>query len=177
MNGPARVLVGIVRCIDATVGEWSGRLFCWLIVPMVAGITYEVIVRKLFSAPTDWAYELTYMLYGSHFMLGIAYALYRGGHIRTDVFYARWSPRTRGLVDATLYLLFFFPGMLFFLVSGGTEALQAWAIGERSDASPLRPPIYPFKAVIPIATLLVLVQGVSEFLKSAYAARTGRTLA
>jgi TRAP-type mannitol/chloroaromatic compound transport system permease small subunit len=166
----------IVRLIDTTVGEWSGRLFCWLIIPMIAGLTYEVIVRKGFSAPTDWAFEATYMLYGSHFMLGIAYTLYRAGHIRTDVFYAQWSVRTRGLVDATLYLLLFFPGMLFFLLSGGTEALHSWAIAERSDASPLRPPVYPFKAVIPVATILVLVQGVSEFLKSAYAARTGRAL-
>jgi TRAP-type mannitol/chloroaromatic compound transport system permease small subunit len=176
MSDPPRVLRRIVRLIDHTIGEWSGRLFCWLILPMVVGLTYEVIVRKVFSAPTDWAYEATYMLYGSHFMLGVAYALHKGAHIRTDVLYNRWSVRTRGLVDATLYLVFFFPGMLFFLLSGGNEAVHSWLIGERSDASPLRPPIYPFKAVIPAMALLVLVQGVSEFLKSAYAARTGRAL-
>ncbi len=177
MSGPSTALAAIVRFIDTTVGEWSGRLFCWLIIPMVGGLTYEVIARYAFRAPTEWAFELTYMLYGSHFMLGVAYALYKGGHIRTDVFYGKWSPRTQGLVDATLYLVFFFPGMLFFFVSGGNEALHAWAIGERSDASPLRPPVYPFKAVIPVMALLVLIQGVSEFLKAAYAARTGRRFA
>lgn len=176
LNGPPKALAGIVRFIDTTVGEWSGKLFCWMIIPMVGGLTYEVIARYAFNAPTIWAFELTYMLYGSHFMLGAAYTLHRGGHIRTDIFYGKWSLRTRGLIDATLYLLFFFPGMLFFLISGGNEALLAWTIGERSDASPLRPPMYPFKAVIPVAAFLLLIQGVSEFLKSAYAARTGRVL-
>jgi TRAP-type mannitol/chloroaromatic compound transport system permease small subunit len=176
MRRPPRVLEATVHGIDRTVGEWSGRVFCWLILPLVVGLTYEVVVRKLFSAPTDWAFEITYMLYGSHFMLGVAYALYRGGHIRTDVFYSQWSPRTRGFVDAALYLLFFFPGMIFFLVSSGNEAWLAWSIGERSDASPMRPLVWPFKAVIPVSALLVLIQGVSEFLKSAYAARSGRDL-
>ena len=177
MNGPPKVLVGIVWFIDTVVGEGSGKLFRWLIIPMAGGLTYEVIVRYGFNAPTIWAYEITYMLYGAHFMLGAAYALYRGAHIRTDVFYSRWSPRTRGVIDALLYLLLFFPGMYFFFVSGGVEALHAWNIGERSDASPWRPLIYPFKTVIPAAALLVLIQGVSEFLKAAYAARTGRALA
>jgi TRAP-type mannitol/chloroaromatic compound transport system permease small subunit len=160
MRRPPRVLEATVHGIDRTVGEWSGRVFCWLILPLVVGLTYEVVVRKLFSAPTDWAFEITYMLYGSHFMLGVAYALYRGGHIRTDVFYSQWSPRTRGFV----------------LVSSGNEAWLAWSIGERSDASPMRPLVWPFKAVIPVSALLVLIQGVSEFLKSAYAARSGRDL-
>lgn len=176
MSGPPKALAGTVRFIDTTVGDWSGRLFRWLIIPMAGGLTWEVIARYGFDAPTIWAYETTYMLYGAHFMLGVTYALYRGAHIRTDIFYSRWSLRTRGLIDALLYLLFFFPGMFFFFISGGNEALHAWTIGERSDASPWRPPIYPFKAVIPVTALLVLIQGVSEFLKAAYAARTGRAL-
>jgi TRAP-type mannitol/chloroaromatic compound transport system permease small subunit len=174
-DAPPRALVAFVRGMDR-FAEWCGLLFCWLILPLVAGITYEVIVRYFFRAPTIWAYDVAYMLYGSHFMLGAAYTLYRGGHIRTDIFYQGWSPRTRGLVDASLYLFFFFPGMVFFLWMGLQEALHSWDIREVSDASPWRPIIYPFKAVIPVTAALLIVQGVSEFLKSGYAALKGRPL-
>jgi TRAP-type mannitol/chloroaromatic compound transport system permease small subunit len=167
--------VRIVRVID-TLSEWSGRLFCWLIVPLVAGTVYEVVVRYVFNAPTIWAYDLSYMLYGSHFMLGASYTLLKGGHIRTDIFYANWSPRTRGLVDALLYLLLFFPGMVFFFWMGGQEALHSIQIGERSDASPWRPIVYPLKMVLPVTALLILVQGVSELIKSAHLALRGRPL-
>ena len=167
---PAAILA--VRVID-TISEWSGRIFAWLIVPLVAGTTYEVIVRYLFNAPTIWAYDLSYMLYGSHFMLGAAYTLLKGGHIRTDIFYQNWSVRTRGWVDALLYLFLFFPGMIFFFWMGYQEALHAWQIGERSDASPWRPILYPLKAVLPTMAVLILIQGFSELLKSLYMARTG----
>jgi TRAP-type mannitol/chloroaromatic compound transport system permease small subunit len=135
-----------------------------------------VIARYLFHAPTIWAFDVTYMLYGTIFMLGAAYTLYKGGHIRTDIFYQNWSFRTRGAVDATLYLFLFFPGMALLFWMGLQEALQAWDIREVSDASPWRPPIYPFKTVIPISAALLIIQGISEFLKAAYAAVTGRPL-
>ena len=164
-----------VRAMDR-FAQWCGLAFCWLIIPLVAGITYEVFARYLFRAPTIWAYDVAYMLYGSHFMLGAAYTLYKGGHIRTDVFYQSWSPRTRGLIDASLYLFFFFPGMAFFLWMGLQEALHSWDIREVSNESPWRPIIYPFKSVIPLTALLLILQGASEFLKSAYAARHNRPL-
>lgn len=176
MEAPPRALLAIVRFIDSTVGEWSGRIFAWLAIPLVGGLTYEVIARYVFRAPTVWAYDLTYMLYGSHFMLGAAYTLYKGGHIRTDIFYGKWSPRRQGLIDSTLYLLLFFPGMIFFLMMGLEEARHSWSLLEASDASPWRPPLYPFKTVIPIAAFLLLVQGLSEFLKSLYAALRGTRL-
>ena len=140
-GAPPRALVTMVRTIDG-LAIWGGRISCWLVVPLVAALTYEVFARYVFHAPTIWAYDVAYMLYGTHFMLGAAYTLYRGGHIRTDLFYQNWSVRTRG----------------------------------RIDASPWRPILYPFKAVIPLALLLLMVQGVSEFLKSAYAALAGREL-
>jgi TRAP-type mannitol/chloroaromatic compound transport system permease small subunit len=174
-GAPSKPLRAIVRTIDG-LSLWSGRLFCWLAVPLVLGLTYEVIARYVFHAPTIWAYDVAYMLYGSHFMLGAAYALYRGAHIRTDIFYQNWSLRTRGAVDALLYLFLFFPGIALFFWMGLQEALQSWDIREVSDASPWRPIIYPFKAVIPIALALLLIQGVSEFLKSAYAALEGKEL-
>jgi TRAP-type mannitol/chloroaromatic compound transport system permease small subunit len=172
---PPEALVAIVRTIDG-LAIWSGRLFCWLVVPLVAGLTYEVIARYVFHAPTIWAYDVAYMLYGTHFMLGAAYTLYKGGHIRTDIFYQNWSVRARGAVDALLYLFLFFPGIALFFWMGLQEALHSWDIREVSDASPWRPVIYPFKAVIPLALLLLMIQGLSEFLKSAYAALKGRPL-
>jgi TRAP-type mannitol/chloroaromatic compound transport system permease small subunit len=175
LDGPPSALVSAVRIID-TFSEWSGRVVAWLIIPLVAGTTYEVIVRYAFNAPTIWAYDLSYMLYGSHFMLGAGYTLLKGGHIRTDIFYQNWSPRTRGLVDSLLYLLLFFPGMIFFFWMGGQEALHSLQIGERSDASPWRPVVYPLKIVIPVTALLLLIQGVSEFIKSAHLALRGRPL-
>lgn len=175
MAGPPPAVLEIVRVIDA-ISEWSGRVFCWLIFPLVGSLTYEVLARYVFGAPTIWAYDLSYMLYGSHFMLGSAYTLLKGGHIRTDIFYQNWSPRTQGTVDALLYLLLFFPGILFFFWMGSTEALHSWAIGERSDASPWRPIVYPLKLVLPFSALLLLLQGVSEFIKSAHRAKWGRAL-
>ncbi len=173
--GPATALVRLVRVID-TLSEWSGRILAWMILPLVFGATYEVIARYVFNAPTIWAYDLTYMLYGAHFMLGAGYTLLHGGHIRTDIFYQSWSPRTQGRVDALLYLLFFFPGMIFFFWMGAQEGLHSWDIGETSDASPWRPALYPLKLCIPVAALLLLIQGVSEFIKSAHRALKGRSL-
>jgi TRAP-type mannitol/chloroaromatic compound transport system permease small subunit len=167
--------VSLVRAIDG-LSEWSGRLFAWLIVPLMLGTTYEVIVRYVLNAPTIWAYDLSYMLYGSHFMLGAAYTLLKGGHIRTDIFYQNWTPRTQGAVDALLYLLLFFPGMIFYFWMGGQEAWHSFSIGERSDASPWRPILYPLKAALPLGALLLLIQGVSEFIKSAHLALKGRSL-
>jgi TRAP-type mannitol/chloroaromatic compound transport system permease small subunit len=110
-------------------------------------------------------------------MLGAAYALYRGGHIRTDMLYQNWSPRRQGAVDAVCYLFLFFPAMAFLFWMGWQEFWHAWQIGERSDASPWRPILYPLKAVIPVTALMLLAQGVSEFLKSMYAVRTNRLYA
>jgi TRAP-type mannitol/chloroaromatic compound transport system permease small subunit len=174
-DAPPRALRTIVWLIDG-LAEWSGRIFCLLALPLVGALTYEVIARYVFHAPTIWAFDVTYMLYGTIFMLGAAYTLYKGGHIRTDIFYQAWSVRTRGAVDAILYLLLFFPGVIFFFWAGLQEALHAWDIGEVSDASPWRPPLYPLKTVIPLSLALLLVQGVSEFLKAAYAALKGRPL-
>ena len=174
MDQPPLALRKLIRVID-TISEWSGKLVAWLIIPMVAGVTYEVIARYGFNAPTIWAYDLTYMLYGSLFMLGAAYTLVKGGDIRTDFFYGNFSARTKGIIDTAGYLFFFFPGMLFFLIAGWEGALHSWSILEKSEATAWRPAIYPFKTVIPVTALLLLIQGVSEFVKSLYAAIRGET--
>jgi TRAP-type mannitol/chloroaromatic compound transport system permease small subunit len=170
-----QTLLRITAPIDA-LSRSTGRLVSLLILPLVGGLTWEVIARYGFDAPTFWAYDMTYMLYGVHFMLGAAYTLLRGGHIRTDIFYQNWSPRRQGLIDATLYLLLFFPGMLFFLWMGWQEGYHAFLIGERAETTAWRPILWPVKLAIPLSALLLVVQGVSEFLKATYAARTGERL-
>ena len=162
-----------VKAID-TIADWSGRAVAWLIIPMTIAVTWEVAARRFFNAPTIWAFDVTYMLYGTHFMLGTAYTLMRIGHVRTDMLYSNWSIRRQNIIDAIGYFFFFFPAMILLFYFGWQEASHSWSIGETSDASPWRPIVYPFKTVIPLTALLLLLQGIGELLKSLYAIRTGR---
>jgi TRAP-type mannitol/chloroaromatic compound transport system permease small subunit len=150
----------VVTVIDA-VSTAAGWFAGWLVVPLTLAVAYEVVARYAFNAPTRWAGTVTYMLYGTQFMLAAAYTLLRDGHIRTDVFYGRWSTRTRAVVDAVSYVFFFFPGMLLIFHAGMLEAWHAWEIGERAGGWR----VYPFKAVIPLTALLLLLQGISELIK------------
>ena len=155
------------------VGIFTGKLFAWLIIPMVGGLVYEVFARYAFDAPTVWAYDMTFMLYGAHFMLGAAFTLAKGAHIRTDFFYRLWSARVQAAVDLSVYLLFFFPGVGFFLWISADFFWVSWQQGERIITSPWLPIVYPFKAEIPLTAALLLVQGVSECLKCVETLRQG----
>ena len=146
-----------------------GKAIAWLIFPMVGSLVYEVAARYAFDAPTIWAYDMTFMLYGTFFMLGSAWTLQRQGHIRTDSFYANWSRRTRGIVDVLCYLVFFFPALTIFLVLGWEYFTRSFEQNERIVTSPWLPIVWPFKLVIPVTAALLLLQGVSELLKSAQA--------
>ena len=151
----------------------AGWVAGWFIVPMTLAVFYEVVARYAFNAPTKWTYEAGYMLYGAQFMLAASYTLLKGGHIRTDVLYERWSPRTRATVDLVGYVLFFFPGLLLILYAGAVEAWHTWEIGERTGLRiiSVSVPMYALKAVIPLTAALLLLQGVSEVI------RCGRTIA
>lgn len=170
---PSERILKAIRALDI-VAEWSGRVFSWLLIPLMLGLVYEVISRYVFHSPTLWAHDIALMTYGSLFMLGAGYTLLHKGHIRTDFFYDRWPVRRQALIDLTMYLFFFFPGLFFFLLAGWDLAYHSWIIRERSEISAWRPPMYPFKTVIPVTAALLLIQGASEFLKSLYAFRTGR---
>ena len=164
----------MVRAIDA-VSTAAGWLAGWFIVPMTVAVMYEVIARYAFRAPTRWSYEVSYMLYGAQFMLAAAYTLLKGGHIRTDVLYERWSARTRATVDAVCYVFFFFPSMLCILYAGAAEARQAWEIGERTGLRivGVSVPMYAVKAVIPLTAALLLLQGLAELIRCGRAMRKG----
>jgi TRAP-type mannitol/chloroaromatic compound transport system permease small subunit len=165
-------LISVTRWIDRftdTIGLWVA----WLNIPLVLAVSYEVVSRYVFSAPTIWVFDVTYMLYGTVFMLGAAYALHKGAHIRTDFFFEAWSTRTKGMIDSIAYLALFFPSLILFFVVGAQEGWYAFQINETSEQTPWRPILWPFKMVIPLTCLLLMIQGVSEVIKSLHAALTG----
>jgi len=162
-----------IKVID-TFSEWTGNVVAWLCVPLAIVVFYEVVSRYFFDAPTTWVYDLSYMLYGALFMLGAAFALRRGAHIRTDMLWEKFSNTTKGKIDFYAYILFFFPGMILLFTTSIDDAWHAFTIGELSEQTPWRPYLWPIKSVVPLTALLLLIQGVSEILKSWYMMRTGR---
>ncbi|MDY7018677.1 MAG: TRAP transporter small permease subunit [Chloroflexota bacterium] len=154
-----------VKYIDH-ISEWTGRIVKWLIFALIGALVYEVIARYAFVHPTAWSYDTSYILYGSLFLLGAAYTLLVGGHVRIDVFYTRFSPRGRAIIDLVCYSVFFFPVMALLLNGGIDFAQSSWEIGERSAVSAWKLPIYPYKTVLPVAILLLLIQGVAEFIRN-----------
>lgn len=175
MKKAPQPLLTAIKVLDS-ISIGSGKLVAWLIIPMVLGLVYEVVARYAFNAPTEWAYDMTFMLYGSFFMLGAAFTLQRKGHIRTDTFYGTWPARRQGWVDTICYLLFFFPGLIAFLILTWDFFWISFQRSERIVTSPWMPIVYPFKAVMPVATALLLLQGLSELMKSLYAALKGEWL-
>lgn len=175
MQAPSAGLIRTVQSIDKFTDR-TGMWIAWLNLPLVAAVAYEVIARYVFNAPTIWSFDVTYMLYGTIFMLGAAYALHKGAHIRTDFFYEKWTVKTKGMVDSISYIVFFFPSIVMLLVASGNEAWYAWSINETSEQTPWRPILWPYKTVVPLTCVLLLIQGLSEVIKSTYAWRNGIVL-
>ena len=150
-----------------------GNIVCLILIPLIFAMTYEVLARKLFLAPTIWAYDISRFLYGALFMLGAGYALSRGVHIRADFLYRNFKTKNQGLIDFWLYLLFYFPGLIIFLymtIGFVGESIQR---GERGMDTTWMPYMWPIKTCLLIGIIFLLVQGVSELLKSYWAARKG----
>jgi len=162
----------IVRALDA-VSIWSGKLFAWLTIPLICALVYEVVSRYGFDKPTLWASDISFNLYGAHFMLVAAFTLCRQGHIRTDFFYRTWPVKWQGRVDAVMYLLFYLPALALFFWASLDFAYDSWTKLETYAMSPWLHPIYPLKTVLPVSAALLILQGISELLKSLHAARTG----
>lgn len=163
----------IIRTVD-TVSDWTGKIVCLLVVPIMLAMVYEVVSRKIFVAPTLWAFDISRMLYGTSFMLGAAYGLMRGLHIRADFLYRGLSERMQGRIDLVLYVLLFMPSMLFLLYAGYEFALKSIMQGERAGDSTWAPIVWPVKSALAAGVFLLLVQGISEILKAWYAATRGR---
>jgi TRAP-type mannitol/chloroaromatic compound transport system permease small subunit len=158
MNSLDRIISWIEK-----LSIWTGKAASWLIFPMAGALVIEVILRKIYE-PTIWAMDFSTMMYGTHFYLGAAFTLYAGKHIRTDFLYENWSPKTRALLDALQYILFFLPGMVIYLYVTTEFAAESWSFWEKM-ATTWRPPAYLYKTVMPVAAFLLLLQGIVEFVK------------
>jgi TRAP-type mannitol/chloroaromatic compound transport system permease small subunit len=152
---------------------WFGHTFAWLILLMTFGVSYEVFVRYALGAPTPWAFDVTYIMYGTLFMMAGAYALSQDGHVRADFLYRLWKPRTQAVVELVLYFLFFFPGILALIVAGWKYAGRSWRFLEVSTMSPANIPIFQFKTVIVVAGLLIFIKGVAQVFRCVICLRTG----
>ncbi len=157
-----------------TVSLWVGRIFCWMLVPLMLAMVYEVVARKLFVAPTDWAYDISRMVSGGMFMIGAGYALMRGVHIRADFIYRQWPSRQQALIDFILYIFLFFPAMIFFFWVSFDYASVAWVRWELSMDTAWMAPVAPVRSAMPLGAALLILQGISETLKCTYAIKNNR---
>jgi TRAP-type mannitol/chloroaromatic compound transport system permease small subunit len=155
------------------VSTFVGHTFSWLIVGLTLLISWEVFSRYVLDAPHAWAFDGMIMLYGTLFMMSGAYTLSKNGHVRGDVLYGFFQPRTQATLDLTLYFLFFIPGVVALTYAGYFYAAESWAINEHSNITADGPPIYPFKTVIPLAGLFLLAQGVVEIVRCIVCIRQG----
>ncbi len=156
------------------VSTWCGKAAAWLIIILTAGVCIEVVKRYLLNAPTAWSFDADYMLYGTLFMLCGAYTLAQDGHVRGDFLYSSMKPRMQAGLDLVLYIVFFLPGIAALSYAGWDFAHASWVINEHVNDTADGPPVYHFKAIIPIAGTLVLFQGVAEIIRCVICLRTGQ---
>src|SRR5690606_24765030 len=162
------ILLGIDR-----FNTYIGQLFGWFVLALTLFVSYEVFSRYVLGQPHSWSFDFMNMLYGTLFMMGGAYTLAKNGHDRGDVLYGFFPPRLQAGLDLALYILFFFPGVIAMFWAGYYYAAESWAINEHSNITADGPPIYPFKAVIPVAGFCLLMQGVVEVIRCIACLRQG----
>ena len=161
-----------VRFADR-ISAWFGKAFAWLILVMAFGVGYEVFVRYILNAPTTWAFDLSYIMYGTLFMMAGAYTLSRDGHVRGDFIFRLWKPQTQAKVELVLYFIFFFPGIIALILSGWKYAERSWRYLEVSVNSPAGVPVFQFKSIIVAAGVLLFIQGVAQVFRCIICIRTG----
>jgi TRAP-type mannitol/chloroaromatic compound transport system permease small subunit len=156
-----------------SLSMWVGKAFGWLILVLTLGVSYEVFVRYVLRAPTTWAFDISYISYGAMFLMAGAYTLSRGGHVRADVVYRLWKPRTQASVDLVLYVTFFLPAVAAFIYSGWNYAEMSVRFREVSIFSPAGVPVFPLKALTPVSGVLLLLQGIAEIIRCIICIRVG----
>ena len=156
------------------MNKWIGNVVCWITIPLIFAMAYEVLARKLMNSPTMWAYDMSRFMYGALFMLGAGYALSKGVHIRADFLYRNFKTKTQGLIDFWLYLLFYFPGLIVFLYMTTIFVQESIMRSERGMDTAWMPYMWPIKSCLWIGTIFLLIQGISEILKSYWAATKGQ---
>ena len=164
----------LLKFLDS-FSEWSGRIFCWLVIPLAILVVFEVISRRFFNSPHIWSTEVIDFIYGPYFMLAAAYTLLYKAHVRIDVIYDKFSPRTRGVLDVITYMVFFFPFAIIVLYNGVIFAHTSWAMGETSDSAALT--IVPLiKTMIPVSIALLLIQGIATYIRAIMQAIRGEEI-
>jgi TRAP-type mannitol/chloroaromatic compound transport system permease small subunit len=161
--------IGFIDRISTAIG----KAFGWYILIMTFGTSYEVFVRYVLNDPTIWNYDLSYNMYGALFIMAGAYTLSRNAHVRGDVVYRIWKPRTQAAVDLLLFFIFFYPGVLAMTFAGYVYAGESWRYQEVSVFSPADIPIFPLKTLIPVAGATLLAQGLAEVFRCIICLRTG----
>lgn len=162
----------LIYAIDQ-LSKTIGHAFAWCIIILTFGTCWEVFVRYVLDDPTSWAFDMSYLMYGAIFYMAGAYTLSRGGHVRADMFYRKWSDRTQAGIELFLYVVFFFPGILALVIAGWDYGYEALRIREVSVNSPAGVPIWPLKAMIPAGAGLMALQGLAEALRCVLCLRTG----
>ncbi len=165
-------LKGLIGFLDRISGT-AGAIAAWLVIPLILASCYEVFSRYVLGTPHAWMLDVQIMLYGVLFMMAGAYTLAKNGHVRGDVLYGFFRPRTQATVDLLLYVLFFIPGVIALTWAGYDFAAESWRIRESSNVTYGGPPYYPFKTVIPIAGALLLLQGIVEIIRCAICVKQG----
>ena len=155
------------------ISTWVGKAVAWLIILLMMVVCVEVFKRYILNAPTAWIFDLDNMLYGTLFMLCGAYTLAQNAHVRGDFLYSSMRPRMQAGLDVVLYIVFFIPGIAALIYSGYVFAVESWTIGEHSTVTANGPPIFQFKAMIPVAGVLVMLQGIAEIVRSVVCLKTG----
>jgi TRAP-type mannitol/chloroaromatic compound transport system permease small subunit len=155
------------------ISTWAGKLTSWLIISLMLMVCIEVFKRYILNAPTSWIFDAENMMYGTLFMMCGAYTLAQNAHVRGDFLYSSMKPRMQASLDVVLYIAFFIPGILGLIYAGWDYAWQSWLIREHSNVTSEGPPVYQFKAIIPLAGVFVMVQGLAEILRSIVCLKTG----
>jgi TRAP-type mannitol/chloroaromatic compound transport system permease small subunit len=155
------------------ISTFVGQFFSWLIVSLTFMISWEVFSRYVLDNPHPWAFDVMIMMYGTLFMMAGAYTLAKAGHVRGDVLYGFFEPRTQATIDLILYVVFFLPGVFALTYAGYFYAAESWAVNEHSNVTAEGPPIYPFKTMLPLAGAFLLAQGIVEIIRCVICIKTG----
>jgi len=155
------------------ISTWVGKAASWLIIALMTVVCIEVFKRYILNAPTAWIFDADNMMYGTLFMLCGAYTLAQNAHVRGDFLYSSMRPRMQAGLDLVLYIVFFIPGIAALIYAGYTFAVDSWLINEHSNVTANGPPVYQFKAMIPLAGALVMLQGIAEIVRCVVCLKTG----
>jgi len=155
------------------ISTFVGQAFSWLIVALTLMISWEVFSRYVLDRPHAWAFDVMIIMYGTLFMMAGAYTLAKAGHVRGDVLYGFFEPRTQATIDLILYIVFFLPGVFALTYAGYFFAAESWAMNEHSSITAEGPPIYPFKLALPLAGAFLFMQGIVEIVRCVVCIKQG----